>query len=109
MEYTKGLESGHTNDICDACYHFGEARDTSAVKLLLNGILDPRISTNLFFKGMSVNYCRLAALENISGLPSGRKTAQFDVDTIAALFYLDWAVKEGYIKNKKDVDIDYNN
>jgi hypothetical protein len=106
-DYTKRLASGHISDICDACYHLGETRDTSAVQLLLDRILDPRRSTNLFYKGMCVNYCRLVALKKISGLPSGRKPDQFDVDTVAALFYLDWAVKRGFIKSKEDVDIDY--
>ena len=106
-KYLVGLASDQANVICDACYHLGEAGDTSAVPLLLNGILDPRRSTDLHYKGMSVNYCRLGALNKISGLPSGRRPVQFNVDTVATLFYLDWAVKQGYIMNKKDVDIDY--
>jgi hypothetical protein len=85
----------------------GELKDTSAIKPLFTKILDPRISTNLRFKGMSVNYCRLVALRKISGVDIGRNIYQFGLDTAATLFYLDWAVKEGFLKNKDEVDIYY--
>jgi hypothetical protein len=90
-----------------ACYELGEARDTSAVKFLFVKILDPRISTDIRFKGMCVSYCRLTALKKIAGLDPERKISQFEVDTLAVNYYLDWAIKEGYLNNKNDVDINY--
>jgi hypothetical protein len=106
-KYKKDLLSDDKNKIDNACYELGELRDTSAIKPLLAKALDPRISTNLKFKGMSVNYCRLGALKKISGVDIGRKIDQFGPDTAATNFYLDWAVKQGYLKDKNEVDINY--
>jgi hypothetical protein len=105
--YKKDLLSDDKNKIDNACYELGELKDTSAIKPLLTKALDPRISTNLKFKGMSVNYCRLVALKKISGVDIGRKIDQFRPDTAATNFYLDWAVKRGYLNKKNDVDINY--
>lgn len=107
-EYKKDLLSDDINKIDAACYELGEAKDNSAIKPLLTKALDPRISTNLRFKGMSVNYCRLAALKKITGSDIGRKFDQFGPDTAATIYYVDWAVKKGYLKDKNEVDINYN-
>ena len=85
----------------------GELKDTSAIKPLLTKILDPRISNSLEFKGLTVNYCRLVALKKISGMDSGRKFDQGRPDTLATLFYLDWAIENGYLSTRNDVDIYY--
>lgn len=106
-KYKQDLLSNNKDKIDEACYKLGEERDTSAVKLLLAKILDPRMSTSMRFKGMTVNYCRLGALKKISGVDTGRKLDQFAVDTVAANFYLDWAVRQGYLKDKNEVDIYY--
>jgi len=106
-KYKQDLLSDDQNKIDEACYKLGEAKDTSAVKLLLTKILDPRMSTNIRFKGMTVNYCRLSALKKISGVDIGRKFDQFGVDTVATNFYIDWAVRQGYLKDKIEVDISY--
>jgi hypothetical protein len=107
-KYKKDLLSDDINKIDNACYELGELKDTSAIKLLLTKALDPRISHNLKFKGMSVNYCRLGALKKISGVEIGRKIDQFRCDTTATQFYLDWAVEHGYLKDRNEVDINYN-
>jgi hypothetical protein len=106
-KYKQDLLSDDKTKIDIACFELGELKDTSAVKPLFAKILDPRVSTNLRFKGMSVNYCRLGALKKISGVDIGRKIDQFGPDTAATLFYLDWAVKEGFLKSKDEVDIYY--
>jgi hypothetical protein len=97
----------HPTIIDKAAYKLGERKDTSAVKPLLTNILDMRMSTNLNFKGMTVCYCRLTALKKISGVEPLLKLNQFEVDTAAVQFYLDWAVKEKYIKSKSDININY--
>jgi hypothetical protein len=106
-KYKHDLLSDDKTKIDMACYKLGEMRDTSAIKALFTKILDPRISNDLRFKGISVNYCRLAALRNISGVDIGRNIYQFWPDTAGTLFYLDWEVKKGFLKNKKEVDIYY--
>jgi hypothetical protein len=107
-KYKRDLQSNNVNKIDNACYKLGESKDTSAVKLLLTNILDPRMSTNLRFKGMSTSYCRLGALKKISGLDMGRPIDQFSPDTTAVFFYLDWAVHKGFIKDRADVNIYYS-
>ncbi len=99
----------HPTIIDKAAYELGERKDTSAVKALLTNILDMRMSTNVSFKGMSVCYCRLTALEKISGVRPRLRLDQFEVDTAAVQFYLDWAAKEKYIKPKTEIDINYPN
>ena len=97
----------HPTIIDKAAYELGERKDTSAVKALLTNILDTRMSTNLNFKGMTVCYCRLIALKKISGLQPPLSLDQFEVDTTAVEFYLDWAIKENYINTRNEIDINY--
>ena len=106
-KYKQDLLSNDQNKIDRACYELGEVKDTSAIKQLFTRILDPRRSTNLRFKGMTVNYCRLGALKKISGVEPANKLDRFNVDTATTLFYLDWAIQKGYLKEKNDVDIYY--
>jgi hypothetical protein len=90
-----------------AAKKLGDMKDTSSVKLLLTHILDPRMSTHIFYKGISVNYQKLLALEKISGFSMGRPIMRWEVDTTATYFYLDWAVKKHYLKDKYEIDINY--
>lgn len=97
----------HPTSIDQAAYELGRRKDTSAIKSLLQNSLDPRMSTNLKFKGFSVNYFRISALQEISGLALGRKIDQFGPDTSATIFYLNWAIKKGFIKKAADVSLKY--
>ena len=47
------------------------------------------------------------ALRDISCVDIGKVIGQFRVDTVATLFYLDWAVREGLLKSKDEVNIFY--
>jgi len=107
--YKKELSSrNHATDILEAAYELGEQKDTSAIKLLLTNILDPRMSTNLKFKGMTVCYGRLGALRKITGASPSWKIDQFSQDTVAVNFYLTWAVTKGIVQNRSDIDIEYH-
>jgi hypothetical protein len=106
-KYKRDLQSENINKVDKACFELGEAKDSSAVKLLLTHILDPRMSTNINYKGKTVNYCRLTALKKISGVDMGRQINQFWPDTPVTLFYLDWAVKNGHIGDTNEIDIYY--
>jgi hypothetical protein len=106
-QYKRDLLSNDVKKIAHACRKLGELNDTSAIKPLLTKALDPRMSTSLRYKGMCINYCRLIALKKISGVDIGRKIDQFEPDTAATHFYLDWAVEQGYVKYSDEVDIDY--
>ncbi len=66
------------------------------------------MTTDLRYKGMTVCYCELVALKKITGVLSPKELNQYGVDTSIVNFYLDWAIKNKYIKDKKDVDIFYD-
>lgn len=106
-EFKQDLLSGNKQKIIKACYKLGEKRDTSAVKNLLYQVLDPRITHNIRFKGVSVNYARLVALQKISGNQYDGKINQSSVDSIATFFFRDWAIEKKYLKDKNEVDIYY--
>ncbi|HUC79781.1 MAG TPA: hypothetical protein VMR70_02660 [Flavisolibacter sp.] len=107
--YKKELSSqNHATAILEAAYKLGEQKDTSAIKPLLTNILDPRMSTNLKYKGMTVCYGRLVALRKITGASPSWKIAQFDQDTAAVNFYLTWAFTKGIVQNRNDIDIEYH-
>jgi hypothetical protein len=99
-------KNNHPSVICKAAYELGEARDTSAIKPLLDNILDVRMSTSLKFKGMTVCYCKLGALKKILGVEPPFKINQFDLDSAAVKYYLDLVVNKGLI-NTGEVNINY--
>ena len=103
-DYKKDLESKNKTEIMEACYKLGEARDTSAVKLLLTKIIDWRMSTNFRFKGMTVYQCKVGALKKISGI---EVFYNYKPDTAIANVYLNWAIQKGFIKNKDEIDLYY--
>ena len=96
----------HTTTKVKAAYKLGERKEKTAVVPLLTRILDPSTSTNLSFKGMTVCYAKLIALSKISGIQPPNEL-NIEVDTMAAKFYLNWAIKEGYIKSEKEIDLTY--
>ena len=63
----RGLRSCDKDSICIASYYFGEQGDRSVTKELLTGIEDARISHHMRHKGMSVYYCKMGALIELSG------------------------------------------
>jgi hypothetical protein len=107
VNYKQDLLSGNRDKNITACFELGEKKDTSVVKNLLNKALDPRITHNIKYKGVSVNYAKLMELQKISGYQYRRKITQFQVDTIATLFFIDWALNKEFIKNRNEVDIYY--
>jgi len=90
----------------NAAYKLGERKEKTAIVPLLTHILDPSTSTSIRYKGMTVCYARLVALRKISGIKFPTTLKQYDVDTAAANFYLNWARKENYIKSG-DIDLKY--
>lgn len=104
-DYKVDLLSDDIVKIDKACFELGEAKDTSAVQLLLNHLKDPRITNNLNFKGMSVYQCRIGALRKISGLDFEKKITH-KIDTDAINFYIDWAIGNRHIKDRSDIQLD---
>lgn len=105
-DYKLDLESKNVAEIDEAAAMLGKTKDTSAVVPLLTHIKDPRMTGVVKYKGMTCCYCRLCALKQISGIQPDLKLNQFIVDTAAINFYMDWALSNGYIKNKSDIQLD---
>ena len=106
-DYKQDLLSDDKHKIIKASYELGEIGDTTAVRGLLRKALDPRITHNSKFYGATVNYIRLIALQKISNNAYNKKITQHNVDTTAILFFRDWAIKNGYLKNEIDININY--
>lgn len=108
-KYIHDLDSGNPpGTIIKAAFELGEARDTAAILALLKNILDPRMSTNIRFKGMTVCYSKLGALGKIAGIKPLKKIDQFGVDTAAVKFYLKRAWERGTIQSVDEIDIYYH-
>jgi hypothetical protein len=86
--YKELLQSPYPADICEAAFHLGENKDTTAVELLFQNILDRRSSTDIRYKGLTVCYCKLGALRKISGLMPPHKLSPFTIDSMAVEYYL---------------------
>ena len=98
----------YATTIIKAAYKLGERKDRLAIKPLLANILDPRMTTNINFKGMTVCSSKLGALKKISNLSPPLELDRFSVDTISAKFYLDWAIKEKFIQSGEKIDLTYH-
>jgi hypothetical protein len=105
--HKKELLSDDVVTIIRASNHYANSLDTSAVRLLLRKCLDPRTTNDARYKGFSVSYFRLTALHDISGVELGRDIHPTGADTLATMFYLNWAIKNGFVKDAKDADIYY--
>jgi hypothetical protein len=102
----KGINSYNKDSICISCYQIGERKDSSAVKYLLNGINDPRISHHIRYYGMSVYYCRAIALNKISGLNLKIDQASMPDMKIINKF-IQWALKEKLILSEDSIRISH--
>lgn len=102
-EMLSGLKSCNKDSICIASNYFGEHKDRSIVRHLLTGINDQRISHNIYYKGMSVYYCKMVALRKISGLNIKiTETEEPKLEKIQK--FIDWAVRNQLIGKKEKVD-----
>jgi hypothetical protein len=106
-EYIQDLLSGNKQKIIKVCYKLGEKRDASTVKNLLYQVLDPRITHDIRYYGIRINHIRILALQKISNNQYKRKIDFRHVDTIATLFFRDWAIENKYIEDETAVDINY--
>ncbi len=105
-KYKNDLLSNDKAVICKACYELGELKDTSAVRLLLNQSMDPRVTHHHKFKGMSVYQCKMSALQKISGI---KTNFDYRPDTTIINVYLNWAITKGIIQSELDVNVLYDN
>jgi hypothetical protein len=98
-----GLKSCDKDSICIASFYFGEHKDRSAVKDLLIGIEDSRISLDIRHKGMSVYYCKMVALRKISGL-NLNVTEREEPELKKIQKFINWAVLNKIIGEKENIN-----
>lgn len=86
----RGLNSCDVDSICVSSYYFGEQQDKSVIRELLTGINDMRVSHHIQHKGMSVYYCKVTALNKITGLDIKVKQTDYP-DSITVQKFITWA------------------
>jgi hypothetical protein len=102
----KNLVSGDRDLIIESAIWIkeNEIKDTSVVIALLTHILDSRISTSVKYYMQTPYLTRISALEKLTGIRYSDKINE-DPDALIVDFYLDWAVKKGFIKTKNDINV----
>jgi hypothetical protein len=80
------LNSNEKEDVILGAYKAGETGDKQFVPLLLKNIDDPRRSTNLKFKGITVYQAKMEALEDIFKKKAPAKIT-YKVDSTIINFY----------------------
>ena len=84
------LKSSDKDDIISGAHKAGKKRNKVFVPLLLQNANDPRRSTNLKFKGISVYQAKMIALGKIFG-QKPMKEVTMDPDSSVIKFYLNLA------------------
>lgn len=102
----KNLLSGDRDLIIESAIWLkeNEVKDTSIVTQLLTHILDGRISTSATYYMKTPYLTRISALEKVTGIKYPDKISE-EPDALVVDYYLDWAVKKGFIKKKDDIDV----
>lgn len=82
------MQSDNVDSIIEATLEIQEANDTSMLDAVLYKPDDPRVSHNVFHKGMSVYQVKMLTLKKIIGVnPPGEIT--YRVDTSIINFYIE--------------------
>jgi hypothetical protein len=86
-EIFKLLKSEDPGSLVEGAYFAGETGDKKFTELLLVNANDPRVCTNLKFKGFSVYQEKMIALRKIYQAPPPRPITR-QPDSIIIMFYL---------------------
>lgn len=86
------LQSKNIDDRIEGAYKAGESRKTVFIPYLLHNANDPRVSTNLRFKGFSVYQEKMIALKKILKVEPPVKIT-WDTDSTVIRFYMEAAAK----------------
>ncbi|RYD70367.1 MAG: hypothetical protein EOP55_22355 [Sphingobacteriales bacterium] len=85
------LNSKKTSEVMLGCYKAGESRDKKYVQLLLKNANDPRVSTHINFKGISVYEAKMIALKKIYN-KKPQKPITWNPDSTIIKFYTRLAI-----------------
>lgn len=105
IKATLVFEQDHVK-IIESCYLIKDKKitDSSLVVPLLTHILDSRVSHSFSYYGQTPYQARVLALEVITGQKPPTKVTYKD-DALVVDFYLDWALKQGLLKSKDEIDV----
>jgi hypothetical protein len=95
---TKLLKSNNINDIIKGARKAEKSGKVKFIPYLLNDAGDPRRSTSLQFKGVSVYQAKMEALENIFKKSPPQKIDR-KVDSTIIEFYRKLAYEKGFLKD----------
>ncbi len=83
-------------EVIEAINYIADHHQTHMVKYLLADAMDPRITHDLRYKGMSIYKIKMGAMERLTGVKSIKKVTR-EPDSAVLKFYVDIAVKKGWI------------
>jgi hypothetical protein len=91
------LRSQKKDDVIRGAIRAGHTKNKIFVPYLLTNITDQRMSTNVYFYGVTVYQAKMEALEKIFGQSPPREITYL-LDSAVVKFYTDLAEKEGLTK-----------
>ncbi len=90
------LNSKKKIEVIKAIEYIADHHQTNMVKYLLTNAMDPRITHNLRYKGMSIYKIKMGAMKRLTGVKSIKKVTR-EPDSAVLKFYVDIAIKRGWI------------
>ena len=81
------LKSTDKEDVIQGAFQAGESGDKHFIPLLLQNAADPRRSTDIFFKGITVYQSKMIALQKILKL-SPPNEISYKIDSNVIKFYI---------------------
>lgn len=91
------LNSNDVEKIIEASDYIGKNKDTNLVADLLKNSLDPRISHNIRYYGMSVFKVKMSVMKNLTSI-NPPKQISYKPDSLIFEFYYNISKKRGWIK-----------
>jgi len=90
------LNSDKKIEVIKAINYIADRHQTHMVKYLLADAMDPRVTNDLRYKGMSIYKIKMGAMERLTGVKPIKKIT-YKPDSTVLKFYVDIAVKRGWI------------
>lgn len=90
------LNSDKKIEVIKAINYIADHHQTHMVKYLLADAMDPRITHDLRYKGMSIYKIKMGAMKRLTGVKP-IKEITYIPDSAVFKFYVDIAVKKGWM------------
>jgi len=98
------LNSNDIEKIIEASNYIGKNKDTNMVADLLKNSLDPRISHDIRYYGISVFKAKMSVMKDLT-LMNSPKQISYKPDSLIFEFYYNVSKKRGWIKNNECISL----